>query len=184
MKRVMAWMTAAATLNFAMPIQGGQNDLRLPVLLDALSEARSAADAAPIEARIWELWTSSGEAAIDQLMALGLAALAVRDYPAALAAFGDITEQKSDFAEGWNKRATVHYLMGDYQRSTEDIEHVLALEPRHFGALSGLGLIALAIGEPEQALEAFETALMIHPHMAGADTHIRALRDKLKGRGI
>ena len=61
---------------------------------------------------------------------------------------------------------------------------VLALEPRHFGALSGLGLIALAIGEPEQALEAFDTALMIHPNMAGADTHIRALREKLKGRGI
>jgi tetratricopeptide (TPR) repeat protein len=184
MKRVMAWMAAAATLSFAMPIQGGQNDPRLPALLDALSTAHSAEQAAPIEARIWALWTSSGEAAIDRLMAIGLSAMAVQDYPQALFAFSEIIEQKPDFAEGWNKRATVHYLMGDYQRSTEDIEHVLALEPRHFGALSGLGLIALAIGEPEQALEAFETALMIHPHMEGADTHIRALRDKLKGRGI
>ncbi len=184
MKRVMAWMAAAATLSFAMPSSGGQNDPRLPTLLDALSVADSAEQAAPIEAQIWALWTSSGEAGIDQLMALGLSAMAVQNYPQALAAFSQIIEQKPDFAEGWNKRATVHYLMGDHQRSTEDIEHVLALEPRHFGALSGLGLIALAIGEPEQALEAFETALMIHPNMAGADTHIRALRDKLKGRDI
>ena len=184
MKRVMAWMAAAATLSFAMPTQGGQNDPRLPTLFDALSVADSEQQAAPIEAQIWALWTSSGEPGIDQLMALGLSAMGVQDYPRALAAFGQIIEQKPDFAEGWNKRATVHYLMGNYQRSTEDIEHVLALEPRHFGALSGLGLIALAMGEPEQALAAFEAALMIHPNMAGADTHIRALRDKLKGRGI
>ena len=184
MKRVMAWMAAAATLSFTIPTSGGQNDPRLPPLLEALSMAASAEAAAPIEAQIWALWTSSGETGIDRLMAIGLAAMSVQDYPQSLAAFSEIIENKPDFAEGWNKRATVHYLMGDYQRSTEDIEHVLALEPRHFGALSGLGLIALAIGDPEQALEAFETALMIHPNMAGADTHIRALRDKLKGRGI
>lgn len=184
MKRIMAWMAAAATLNFAVPTSGGQNDPRLAALLDALSVAESAESAAPIEARIWELWTNSGEAGIDRLMAIGLSAMAVENYPHALAAFDEVIEKKPDFAEGWNKRATVHYLMGAYQRSTEDIEHVLALEPRHFGALSGLGLIAMAIGDPEQALEAFETALLIHPHMAGADTHIRALRDKLKGRGI
>jgi tetratricopeptide (TPR) repeat protein len=184
MKRVMAWMAAAASLSFAMPTLGGQNDPRLPSLFDALSAARSAADAAPIEGQIWALWTSSGESEIDRVMAIGLSAIGAQDYPEALVAFGRIIEKKPDFAEGWNKRATVHYLMGDYQRSTEDIEHVLALEPRHFGALSGLGLIALAIGEPEQALEAFETALMIHPNMAGADTHIRELREMLRGRGI
>lgn len=184
MKRVMAWMATAATLSFALSAAGGQNDPRLPALFDALSAADSAEDAAPIEAQIWALWTSSGEAGIDRLMAHGLAAMSVQNYPEALTVFGRIVEQMPDFAEAWNKRATVHYLMGDYQRSTEDIEHVLALEPRHFGALSGLGLIALAIGEPEQALDAFDTALMIHPNMAGADTHIQALRDKLKGRGI
>ena len=184
MKRVMAWMAAAATLSFALPTVGGQNDPRLATLFDALSVAENSENSAPIEGQIWALWTSSGEAEIDRLMVLGLSAMAVQDFPQALAAFGRIIETKPDFAEVWNKRATVHYLMGNYQRSTEDIEHVLALEPRHFGALSGLGLIALAIGEPKQALEAFEAALMIHPNMAGADTHIRALRDKLKGRGI
>lgn len=184
MKRVMAWMAAAATLNFVVPTLGGQNDPRLADLFDALSVAESTESAAPIEAQIWALWTNSGKSGIDRLMAIGISAMAAKSYPDALAAFDEIIERKPDFAEGWNKRATVHYLMGAYQRSTEDIEHVLALEPRHFGALSGLGLIALAIGDPEQALEAFETALLIHPHMAGADTHIRALRDKLRGRGI
>jgi len=184
MKRVLAWMATAATLSFAMPTPGGQNDPRLPSLFDALSQARNAEEAAPIEGKIWALWTSSGEAEIDRLMVHGVSALSVQAFPQALAAFSQIIKSKPDFAEGWNKRATVHYMMGDYQSSTQDIEQVLALEPRHFGALSGLGLIALAIGDPEQALEAFETALMIHPHMAGADTHIRELRDKLKGRGI
>jgi len=184
MKRVMAWMATAATLSFAMPTLGAQNDPRLPPLFDALSAARNAEEAAPIEGKIWALWTNSGEAKIDQLMALGTSAMALQDFRQASAAFTQIIDQKPDFAEGWNKRATVRYMMGDYQGSTEDIEHVLALEPRHFGALSGLGLISLAIGEPEQALEAFETALMIHPNMAGAETHIRDLRDKVKGRGI
>ena len=184
MKHVMAWMATAATLSFALSTEGGQNDPRLPALFDALAAARSAEEAAPIEARIWELWTTSGENDIDRLMVVGLTAMSIQDYPRALAAFSEIVERKPDFAEGWNKRATVRYLMGDYARSTEDIERVLALEPRHFGALSGLGLIALAIGDPEQALDAFDTALMIHPHMAGADTHIRELRERLKGRGI
>ena len=184
MKQIMAWMATAASLSFAMPTLGGQNDTRLPALFDALSAAANAEDAGPIEAKIWELWTNSGEMEIDRLMTLGISAMSVQAYPQALAAFSQIIDKKPDFAEGRNKRATVHYLMGDYQRSTEDIEHVLALEPRHFGALSGLGLIALAIGDPEQALDAFETALMIHPHMDGANTHIRELRDKLKGRGI
>jgi tetratricopeptide (TPR) repeat protein len=184
MKQVMAWMAAAATLSFSMPTQGGQNDPRLPALFDELSVAQSTEEAAPIEGQIWALWVNSGEVEIDQLMALGVSALSVQAFPQALAAFTQIIDQKPDFAEGWNKRATAYYLTGDFQRATEDIEQVLALEPRHFGALSGLGLIALAIGDPEQALDAFETALMIHPHMAGADTHIRGLRDKLKGRGI
>jgi tetratricopeptide (TPR) repeat protein len=184
MKRVMAWMATAATLSFTVPTWGGQNDSRLAPLFHALKTATSADQAEIVEARIWALWTQSGDKGIDRLMASGLAAMAGKRYDDALAAFTEIIEQKPDFAEGWNKRATLYYLLGDYQRSTEDVEKTLALEPRHFGALSGLGLIALALGEERQALEAFEAALLIHPHMTGADTHIRALREKVKGRGI
>ena len=184
MKRVMAWMATAATLGFAVPTMGGQNDNRLPPLFYALKNAANAEEAEPLEARIWSLWTQSGDQDIDRIMALGLSEMAAQRYEQALAAFNSIIQKKPDFAEAWNKRATLYYLLGDYQRSTEDVEQTLALEPRHFGALSGLGLIALAVGDEKGALEAFEAALDIHPHMAGADTHIRALRDKIKGRGI
>ena len=184
MKHVMAWMAAAATLTFAVPAAGDQNDPRLPPLFAALKSATSAAEAAPIEARIWALWTQSGDEAIDHLMAIGTTAMGAKDARTSLRAFTTIIERAPDFAEGWNKRATLYYLLGDYDRSAKDVERVLALEPRHFGALSGLGLISLAIGEDSQALEAFEAALRIHPYMAGADTHIRDLREKLKGRRI
>ena len=184
MKHVMAWMASAAVLNFTKPVSGGQNDPRLPMLFDELNAAIDPDEAASIEMSIWELWTISGDSDVDQLMALGLVALSNEQFSEAIAVFDKIVEIMPGFAEGWNKRATAYYLIGDYQRSTADVEKVLALEPRHFGALSGLGLIALNIGELEQALEAFETALMIHPHMSGADTQIRMLRDKLRGRDI
>lgn len=184
MKRVMAWMATAATLGFALPTSGGQNDSRLAPLFHALRTATSAEEAEPVEARIWTLWTQSGDQNIDRLMTTGLSEMAAQRYEQTLTAFNSIIRQKPDFAEAWNKRATLYYLLGDYQRSTEDVDRTLALEPRHFGALSGLGLIALAVGEEKRALEAFEAALNIHPHMAGADTHIRTLRDKVKGRGI
>ncbi len=87
-------------------------------------------------------------------------------------------------AEGWNKRATVHYLMASHQESLGDIERTLALEPRHFGALSGRGLVNLALGREEAALQAFEAALQIYPHLPGAKSHIKALREKLKGKAI
>lgn len=184
MKRAMAWMASAATLSFALPTSGGQNDTRLTPLFHALKNSASAEDAEPIEARIWAIWTQSGDQNIDRLMTIGLSEMATQRYEQALAAFNSIIQQKPDFAEARNKRATLFYLLGDYQRSTEDIDRTLALEPRHFGALSGLGLIALAVGEKKRALEAFEAALNIHPHMAGADTHIQNLRDKIKGRRI
>ena len=184
MKRVMAWMAAAATLTFAVPTSGGQNDPRLPPLFRSLKSAVSAEEAAPIEARIWMLWSTSGDQAVDSLMAVGLAAMGGRRYREALTVLDRVVRRLPDFAEGWNKRATVHYLMGNLRESTADIERTLALEPRHFGALSGLGLIGLAQGDDRRALEAFEAALAIHPHMAGATTHIRDLRDRLRGRRI
>lgn len=184
MKRVMAWMATAATLTFAVPTVGAQNDPRLPPLFKALRNAHSAEEAAPIEARIWAIWTVTGDTATDGLMSVGIAAMGAERYDDALRVFDRIVMRQPDFAEGWNKRATVYYLLGEYRKSEADIDRTLALEPRHFGALSGLGLCELALGHEEKALAAFERALAINPHMAGADTHIKALREKLKGRRI
>ena len=183
MKQIMAWMATAATLSFTAPVSGGQNDGRLPALFDRLLVA-GAAEAQVVERRIWEIWTHSGNPAVDRLMGVGLRAMAAEQLEAALEAFDAVVNRAPDFAEGWNKRATVHYLLDDFEKSIEDIERTLELEPRHFGALSGLGLIALALGEEERALDAFEAALEIHPHLPGADTHIRQLRDRVKGRSI
>ena len=88
-----------------------------------------------------------------------------------------------DYAEGWNKRATVHYLKGDYSASVIDIERTLALEPRHFGAISGMGLIFMARGDEAGALKAFKEVLKIHPHARGAQFHVEELRKKLMSQG-
>jgi len=106
------------------------------------------------------------------------------DHAAALGAFDEIIRLAPGFAEGWNKRATIHYLLGNYDASAADIESTLALEPRHFGALSGLGLVRIAQGDEAKALEAFEAALAVHPHLPGADSHIKELRQRVKGKRI
>jgi len=184
MKKTMAWMATAATLTFALPLFGGQNDPQLDALFAALKSAPSEQAAAPVEARIWALWTASGTDDIDRLMALGVSAMGEGDFATANAAFTAIVEKAPGFAEGWNKRATLYYLIGAFDRSTADVEKTLTLEPRHFGALSGLGMIRLAQGDENGALAAFDRALGIHPNVAGATSHIQALREKLKGRQI
>ena len=184
MKNIMAWMATAATLSFGQPVLSGQNDPRLDDLFVTLKAASSEEHAATIETRIWALWTASGIDDIDRLMALGLAAMGIRNFSTADAVFTTIVEKAPRFAEGWNKRATLYYLMGALDKSAADVEKTLSLEPRHFGALSGLGLIHLAREDENAALEAFERGLAIHPHLAGATTYIRKLKLKLRGRGI
>lgn len=180
----MKWMEKSATLVFSLPDAASQNDPRLGPLFDELKEAASSGEAYTIEQRIWRIWTNSGDMNVDTLMAKGIVAMARENFDEARNAFDEIVRRAPEFAEGWNKRATLNYLTGDFKASVADVEQTLMLEPRHFGALSGLGLISLAIGEDERALEAFEAVLAIHPRMSVADSHIRSLREKLHGRII
>lgn len=180
----MQWLGAAAALTFAVPTQGAQNDPRLGPLFEQLLDAASPEDAQPVEQAIWQVWLLSGNGAVDAQMLRGLQAMGTGDNAAALAAFDAAIAAQPDFAEAWNKRATVNYMMGRLDASVIDIQKTLELEPRHFGALSGLGLINLALGRDREALKAFEAALKIHPHLPGADGHIRELRDKIRGKGI
>lgn len=161
-----------------------QDDPRLPGLLDRLAAAQDLAAARQLEGEIWELWTATDDATAAALMAEGQRQLAARAWPSALQSFEQLIKLKPDFAEAWNKRATVYYLMGDYRASVLDIQRTLALEPRHFGALSGLGLIFMATEQPAAALRAFEAALAIHPYLPGGRTHVEALRQRLQGEPL
>ena len=117
-------------------------------------------------------------------MGEGVAAMQRRDYPAALRSFDSMVDLAPEFAEGWNKRATLYYLMGAYENSLDDIVRTLELEPRHFGALSGRGLILQDLGRDEEALTAFEAALDLNPQMPGARHNADALRKSLEDSAI
>jgi tetratricopeptide (TPR) repeat protein len=173
---VLAFVASAA--------QGGQNDARLDGLFARLKSAANPIEARLVEDAIWQIWVISDDGRANKLMARGIMAMDRGANSPALAAFDEIVKILPGFAEGWNKRATVHYLMGSYEASLDDIERTLVLEPRHFGALSGRGLVNLALGRDEAALTAFEAALRLYPHLPGAKSHIKALREKLRGKAI
>lgn len=161
-----------------------QNDERLDALFLQLKEAETAVDAYPIEADIWAIWHEHADAQVQSLLLQGIAQMNADNLRAALATFDRVVAQAPDFAEGWNKRATVHYLLGNQKASEADIEATLALEPFHFGALSGLGLVCLAQGEYFRARSAFLTALEVYPTMSGVKQNLQALEQMLQDRAI
>ena len=181
MPRRLPALLAAVLLSLPSGVAAGQDDARLDQLFARLKAAPSAGEAQTIEQTIWQLWSHAGIEKVDEEMAAGALAMAVGEYRVALKSFNAIVKMAPDFAEGWNKRATVYYLLGEFDASVGDIEHTLALEPRHFGALSGLGLIYLAIGKDRAALRVFKGALAIHPHLPAAKARIKRLRRKLEG---
>jgi tetratricopeptide (TPR) repeat protein len=173
-----------ATLLIAVPgtpAGADQDDPRLDGLFDRLQHTPDPAEAHALEQRIWGLWLESDDVAVDRLMQQGILALQGQQYATALQAFDRMVEQAPDFAEGWNKRATVHYLMGNWRASVRDIQRTLALEPRHFGALFGLGLIYDALEEPEAALRSFEATLTLNPHSESTRQMVEQLRRQLRG---
>jgi tetratricopeptide (TPR) repeat protein len=161
-----------------------QKDPRLDGLFAQLKTVDSAEAAQPIEGQIWTIWLQSGNDRVDGLMAEGVAGLNENDYDAAYAAFSKIVALKPEFAEGWNKRATVLYLMGRFPESVADIDRVLALEPRHFGALSGLGLCDAELNKDQAALDAFTRALAVDPNLSGVRANIEELKKRIARHSI
>ncbi len=136
------------------------------------------------ERRIIRLWLESGSDTVDLLMSRALQAIDDEAYGMALDYLDRIILLAPDFAEGWNKRATVHFLTDDYGKAIADIHRVLILEPRHFGALSGLGMMLREIGDDGRAIEAFEAALAIDPLLDNVRDALQALRDETQGTDI
>jgi len=184
MRVPVAIIVLCAVNLWAPSIRADQNAPQLDELFQQLHDASDQAAARPIEQRIWAHWIAHNDSAVNALMETGEGQLARRDYGSALETFAVMVDLAPEFAEGWNKRATVHWLLGNYQDSLSDIDETLALEPRHFGALSGRGLVYINLEEWELALEAFDDALEVYPQMAGPRANATAIRMMLEGRPI
>ncbi len=166
---------ALALLLAARLAAADQRDPRLEPLFSRLAVA-DAVEARHLEAQILTIWSAVDDPEAQALLERGSVAMANRDYATAKTAFDALTSRFPHFAEGWNRRATLLWILGEHLAAVADLERTLALEPRHFGALSTLGLALLRLGAREAAQRAFEAALAIHPTFAVARYHVALLR--------
>jgi len=156
----------------------------LDFLFGALKVAPDDVSAKAIEERIWALWVISRSDTTNLLMSRARTALEAHDTDLALKLLDAIIKIKPDYVEAWNRRATLYYLKKDYGRALADIREVLKREPRHFGALSGLGLILQDLGDDKQALEVYRRALAVYPRLQRIPDLVKTLKDKVEGRDI
>ncbi len=153
-------------------------------LLDALALSEDGQAADELSRQIQNLWNQSGSETVDLLMRRSSVAIRVRNYTMALDLLDTVIVLEPDYAEGWNRRATVHFLREDYGLSIADVEQVLRLEPRHFGALSGIGFILEELGQDRQAQLFLSEALRVHPHMSRTREVLGAIERRLRGAPI
>jgi tetratricopeptide (TPR) repeat protein len=157
---------------------------RLDALFGQLKRERNEKAAERIASRIGEEWNHSGSASIDLMMTWSQTAVENKKYDVALDFLDQVVTMEPAFAEGWNRRATVHFMMQNYAKSMADISHTLELEPRHFGALAGMGQIMKNTGRNELALQAWQRVLDIYPMMRSAQNEVATLSEELAGEGI
>ena len=179
MRRLIVRTIIAFGLVWPLSAGADQNDPRLDELFAILQTSSDPVALSAAHTEIWEIWTRNDDAELNALMEEGIVMMSRRRLDEALAIFDNLVDIAPDYAEAWNKRATVHFMLGNYADSIADVDVTLNLEPRHFGALSGLGQIELQQGDPAAALSAFEAALRVHPHLPGT----RAVIDQLR-RGL
>lgn len=184
LRAATAAFVLAGSLAFAMPASARQDDDRLGDLFNQLRAAPTDATAEALEDQIWSIWMDHPGREVLTLMHAGVQLLHKDDFKAALGLFDRIVKMAPDYAEGWNKRANANYLLGNFPAAVADIRKTLMLEPRHFAALAGLGLVYLAVEEPAGALRAFEAALAINPHMEGVRDQVDKLRKQLAGAAL
>jgi tetratricopeptide (TPR) repeat protein len=176
-------------------VQRGDRNRNIEFLFGALKAAPDDASAKAVEDRIWAVWTAAGNETTNLLMSRAKRAIddagkegndteKDKEYDLALRLLGSIIEIKPDFTEAWNRRATVYFMKKDYANSLADLSKVLAREPRHFGALSGLGLIMQDIGDEKRALDAYRKALDVYPRLKGMTEKVKTLKEKVEGRDI
>jgi tetratricopeptide (TPR) repeat protein len=157
---------------------------RLDQLFSDLKRERNEKAAERIAGNIWNEWSQSGSASIDLMMQWSQKAVEGQKFDVALDFLDQVVTLQPTYAEGWNRRATVHFMMKNYGKSMSDIDHTLQLEPRHFGALSGLAQIMALTGHKQSALEAWQKVLAIYPMMRNAQDQVGTISEELAGEGI
>jgi tetratricopeptide (TPR) repeat protein len=167
-----------------LPKVGVDRTRGLDFLFGALRAAPDEASAKHVEARIWALWLQTPSDTAALLMMRAKAAMDAQQMDVALKLLDAVVKLRPDYVEGWNRRATLYYLRNDYTHSLQDIEQVLIREPRHFGALAGLGMIMQDLGDERRALDAFRKALAINPHLDKVPELVKTLSEKVEGRDI
>jgi tetratricopeptide (TPR) repeat protein len=165
-------------------VQGGDKAKNLDRLFEALKVAPDDESAKYVENRIWAIWLASPSDTANLLMGRVKTALDGKDLDLATKLLNAVIDTNPDFVEAWSRRATVHYTRKDFGRAIADIREVLVREPRHFGALSGLGIILQELGDDKRALDAYRRALAIHPRLERIPDLAKKLADKVDGRGI
>ncbi len=131
------------------------------------------------ENTMWRVWSRSGDDAVDQLFAVGVEQMGARLGEAAVETFTEVIRRRPEFAEGWNKRATVYYLVGEYEKSLADCDEVMKRNPYHFGALSGYGMIYLKLDRPAKALDYLQQALRVNPNLESVQQTVEMLKSML-----
>ncbi|MGC2084508.1 MAG: tetratricopeptide repeat protein [Bradyrhizobium sp.] len=167
-----------------LPKVGGDKSKNVDFLFGALKAAPDEASARHVEARIWAAWTQTPSDTVALLMVRSKAAMDAHKTEIALKLLDAVIKLKPDYTEAWNRRATLYYLQNDYGRALADIQQVLVREPRHFGALAGLGMIMQDLGEDKRALEAFRKALDVDPYLEKVPELVKTLSEKVEGRDI
>ena len=147
----------------------------VPLLVDALRDDDEAVRQLA-EHSLWQVWSRSGDPEVDRLFKTGLEQMTARAPGVAIETFSEVIRKKPEFAEGWNKRATLYYLIGEFDKSLADCEEVVKRNPSHFGALSGFGMNYLRLKRPEKALQYFERALRVNPNLE----QVKAMVEELK----
>ena len=166
------------------PVFADQTDPRLDNLFLILQSSEQQIEVRAAENLIWSTWIQHGDGDINRLMQVGIKAMADRRLDDAVEVFTALIDQAPDYAEAWNKRATVYFIQGKLALSSADVAQTLALEPRHFGELRGLGQIEMLRGNGDAALKAFEDAVKVHPRLAGMHDLIRDLKQRVRGQEL
>ena len=183
LNRTVAALLAVFLLGVGALAQTAAQTSTLDDLFSRLKEADERSSGR-IEREIWNEWSKSGSPAFDLLLQRGRDAMAAGNTQEAIDHFTALTDHAPEFAEGWNARATAYFQAGMYGPSIDDIAHTLTLNPRHFGALSGLAAIYEQLDKPAKALEIYRAALAIHPHLAGVTEAVKRLEKKIGGTDL